>query len=56
MAGPRTPPSGHVVLLLPEKLLDPVDGVFTTVAEDVEGTGEDEVLILVGGPRPNHGR
>ena len=40
--------AGHVAVLLPEKLLDLVDGVFTTVAEDVEGTGEHEVLILVG--------
>ena len=40
--------AGHIAVLVPEKLLDPVDGVLATVAEDVKGTGEDEVLILIG--------
>ena len=40
--------AGHIAVLVPEKLLDLVDGVFSTVAEDVEEAGEDEVMILVG--------
>ena len=39
---------GHVPVHVPEKLLNSVDGVFATVAQDVEGTREDEMLILVG--------
>ena len=40
--------AGHVTELVPEKLLDLVDGVLSTVAEDLEGAGEDKVLILIG--------